>query len=259
MQDIELEKESLQLEIERACLGNSRGQSKDQGDEHNKIILLFSCLRSFLNGNKFAGNVLKLAGGTALGQGLVVVSTPVITRLYTPEEMGILGIFMAFVGFLGVGDGLRYEMAIVSAKDDREANHHLVATLFFVLPISLLAGLVLWFMIRYDLLSYGALPAWSAIAVVVALLVTGVFTALRYWHVRQADFTGVSRALVSQGFGRAVVPIALGWGQAGWIGLLVGEIAGRALGIVRLMRGAGPAIKRAIRPFDQAYYRSILK
>lgn len=216
-------------------------------------------LRAFLKENRFVGNVLRLAGGTALSQGIVVVSTPVITRLYTPDEMGILGIFMAFVGFLSVGVGLRYELAIVSATDDREANHLLVVSLFFALPTSMIAGLAMWLMIRYNLLSYGELPIWSSIAAAVALLATGFFSALRYWHVGRSDFAGVSRALISQGFGRSVVPILLSLGQMGWIGLLMGEVVGRILGIGRLMRAAEPAIKKAILPFDVAYYTSTLK
>lgn len=259
MPNLKSESDLLKLRSERVRPRTSQAQAPDQGVGPGTKATLFYRLRSFINGNMFAGNVLKLAGGTALGQGFVVVSTPVITRLYTPEEMGVLGIFMAFVGFLSVGVGLRYEMAIVSAKNGREANHLLVASLFFALPTSIAAGFAMSIMIRYDLLSYGTLPMWSAIAAVIALLVTGVFTALRYWYVRQADFSGVSKALVSQGFGRAVTPIALAWGQVGWIGLLVGEIAGRALGIVRLLRGAAPAIVKAMKPFDKAYYRSILK
>ncbi len=259
IQGVESVKESERLKNDRTCPDLSHDRSSDQRVRQVEVEPRVSRLRSFLSGNRFAGNVLKLAGGTALGQGLVVISTPVITRLYPPEQMGILGIFMAFVGFLTVGMGLRYEMAIVSARDDREANHLLVACLFFSLPASLLAGFILWFMIRYDLLSYGELPGWSAMAAVLALLVTGVFTALRYWHVRQAGFAEVSRALVSQGFGRSVVPIAMAWGQFGWIGLLVGEVAGRTLGVVRLLRGAVPLIGEALRPFDKAYYRSVLR
>lgn len=258
MQDIESEREP-QLRSEREGSGHSQGQSHNQKVEHNKVVSYAHRLRSFLKGNRFAGNVLKLAGGTALGQGLVVASTPVITRLYTPEEMGAMGVFMAFVGFLSVGVGLRYEIAIVSAKDNREANHLLVAALFFAFPTSIISGFVMWIMIRYDFLSYGILPMWSVVAATVTLFVTGVFAALRYWLVRQADFSGVSRALVLQGFGRAIVTIMLGWCTVGWIGLLLGEVVGRTLGIGRLLRGAGLAIKGAIWPFDQAYYRAILK
>ena len=251
--------ETLQVKRADNFSSGSRDHATSQELEQCERMLLSYRIRSFLKGNRFAGNVLKLAGGTALGQGLVVVSTPVITRLYTPAEMGILGIFMAFVGFLSVGVGLRYEIAIVSAQDDREANHLLVASLFFVLPTSIFAGLVMWVMISYNLLSYGMLPVWSAIAAAMTLLATGFFSSLRYWHVRRNDFAGVSRALVFQGFGRSVIPIVLAWGQVGWVGLLFGEVAGRVLGIGRLMRGAGPAIKEAIRPFDLAYYGSMLK
>jgi len=85
------------------------------------------------SGNHFYKNILKLASGTALGQGLVIASTPIITRLYSPDEMGVLGIFMAFAGFVSVGIGLRYEIAIVSASNQREADHLLAAALFFTL------------------------------------------------------------------------------------------------------------------------------
>jgi len=221
-------------------------------------VFFFSRLKLFFESRPFARNVLKLGSGTALGQGLVVVSTPIITRLYGPEEMGLLGLFMAFVGFLTVGVGLRYEMAIVSARDDKEADHLLATALLLTLPISIFAGLIMLAMINFDILSYGSLPEWSAAAATFTLLLTGLFTALRFWFVRRSDFHGVSLALISQGCGRAIVPILLGLAQVGWLGLLLGEVVGRGLGIGRLFRVAGANIKKAVFPFDGAYYRDVL-
>jgi O-antigen/teichoic acid export membrane protein len=77
--------------------------------------------------------------------------------------------------------------------------------------------------------------------------------------VRRADFTSVSLALVEQGAGRAAVSIALGWWQAGWIGLVLGEIAGRSLGIGRMIRRAWPAIKQVMGHPDRKYYSLTLK
>jgi len=209
--------------------------------------------------SEFSGNVLKLAGGTAFGQGLVIISTPLITRLYSPSEMGLLGIFLAFVGSISVGVGLRYEIAIVSAKNDREADHLLVASIIFAFPLSLLAGLTLWYLIHHDLLSYGSLPEWSAVVSIVALLLIGFLSPLRYWHARHSNFSTVSRALILQGSGRAVVPVVFALGQTGWIGLLSGEIAGRVFAVIKLIRSALPTIRTTILTMNRVYSCSILK
>jgi len=47
-----------------------------------------------LRGSRFASDVTKLGGGTALGQGIFLVASPFITRIYSPEEMGLFGIFL---------------------------------------------------------------------------------------------------------------------------------------------------------------------
>lgn len=209
--------------------------------------------------NVFSRNVLKLGGGTALGQGLAVLATPLITRLYSPSDMGLQGIFMAFVGFVGVGVALRYEMPIISVQDNREADCLLTSSLLLTVPISLLTGLVLYVMIRSNLLSYRLLPNWSVAVAVCLLMLTGTFTSLRYWFVRQGQYNIVGKALVYQGFGRAVVPVVWGMVQVGWIGLLLGEIVSRLLGTGRMLQVAWPAIRSSLSPFSAEYFSSVLR
>lgn len=213
-----------------------------------------------LAGSRWIVNTAKLGGGTALAQLLVVAATPVITRLYSPHELGLLGLFVSFVGFASVATALRYDLAIVSAGDDEEANVLLGLSLGLSVGVSLLGGLAIAALTRFDLLSYGALPLWSSSAgAVVALAATGVFTGLRYWHVRRAGFGAIGRALVGQAAGRATVPIALGLGGIGWVGLMLGEIVGRAVGIWQLMRDAWPALMDSLRSFRGERFRNALR
>jgi len=75
-----------------------------------------------IKNNSFVRNVATLAIGTAGAQIIAIACSPVITRLYTPEALGILGVFMAFVGILAPISALSYPIAIVLAKEDREAK-----------------------------------------------------------------------------------------------------------------------------------------
>lgn len=180
-------------------------------------------------------NIFSLGGGTAIGQLVVILSSPILTRIYMPEEMGILSLLVAFMGFAGMGTGLRYEIAIVTADDNQDAGLLVLASFFFSIPIAILCCTVLFGMIRYNVLSYGILPRWSVLIVGCLLVIVQLFMSLRFWFVRRSDFSIIGQALILQGIGRAVVPIAVSFMSIGWIGLLMGEVAGRIIGIRRML------------------------
>ena len=62
-----------------------------------------------------------VASGTAVAQGITMVFSPLITRLYGPEAFGLLGTFMAIVGVITPIAALSYPIAIVLPKKDRDA------------------------------------------------------------------------------------------------------------------------------------------
>ena len=203
-----------------------------------------------LRNSPFITNVVKLAGGSAIGQALVMLSMPLVTRLYSPADMGIFGVFMSFISFASVGVALRYDLAIVAARDKFEADVLLITSIALAVPCVFIASFVLFGMIRFNILGYGLLPDWSALAMLVALLATGVFSSLRLWYVGRQKFGEISMALVSQGAGRAILPVILGWLSSGWTGMLGGEILGRLLGVVRLARGAWPEARITFATLD---------
>lgn len=198
--------------------------------------------RPMLRG-RFFRQVAVLTGGTAVGQLILVAATPLLTRLYSPTDMGVFGLFYSFLGVASVAVCWRLEWGVASAAGHREAARLLLICLILCVPMSAVLAAALALMIAGDVLSFGLLPAWSAPLAALALAATGVFSALRYWHVREQAFRAVSVATVWQAAGRAATSIALGLAGAGSAGLMAGELAGRVLGVGGLWRRARAALR----------------
>jgi len=176
-----------------------------------------------------------LVGSTAVGQVLVFASTPLISRLYSPAEIGQFGLFFSFLTVSSVAVTARYELAIPGARDDPDAIALVRLSFTLSLLISLVCAGVLWLAIKWHLLSFELLPHWTPVALYAALVAIGLVSALRYWFVRKREFDVIGRVQLVQGLGRAVVPVFLGLFHVGTLGLIVGEIAGRLLGVGRML------------------------
>lgn len=187
-----------------------------------------------------------LTGGTAMGQLILVAATPLLTRLYSPTDMGIFGLFYSFLGVASVAVCWRLEWGVASAVGHREAAKLLLICLILCVPMSAVLAAALAVLIAADVLGFGLLPAWSSPLAGLALAATGVFVALRYWHVREQAFRAVSLATVWQAAGRVGTSVALGLMAAGSAGLMAGELAGRVLGIGGLWRRSRAAIREQL-------------
>jgi len=193
-----------------------------------------------------------------LAQGLSILSSPVITRLYTPANLGYLALFTSFLNFVLVGTSLKYELGIVSADSEREAAQLAFMSLLFCLPMSLLAGGLIWFLMHYSLLGFGGLPPITPLLIIPAIAAGGAFLALRYWFIRQERFGFISNTLVMQHGARAVTQMGLGALGPHATGLFAGEIVGRFTGLGRMIKKYWPSLRAHVRDSSLAEYRGIL-
>ncbi len=190
-------------------------------------------IRSVLSNDRIR-QAFTLGTGTALGQLFVVAASPIWSRLYNPTDFGRYGLVLSFLSTVIVGGTFRYDLAIPLARDEDESLRLFLLALICTIPAALIAGSAfLWLTIRGSF-GFGAVSPWSSILLVILLVLTSIFTALRYWHVRTSSFNQISSSLISQGLGRAVTPILLSPFGFGWLGLISGEVLGRSLGIRRL-------------------------
>ena len=71
-----------------------------------------------LRRSNFAKNTMIVSAGTAFAQGMGIIFSPIITRIYTPEEYGLLAVFSSITALLVVFSSLRYQVAIPIADND---------------------------------------------------------------------------------------------------------------------------------------------
>jgi lipopolysaccharide exporter len=188
-------------------------------------------------------NAALLSIGTAAAQAFSVLAAPVITRLYLAPAIGQLALFTSFISVAAVSVSLKYELGIVSAVKDSEAAQLTYASVLLTLPVSILSGVVLYLAIRFSWFGFGALPTYAVPLMVAALSLIGVFTALRYWTIRQGGFGIISRTTIGQHAARAFSQVGFGLLGAGSGGLMGGELVGRVIGLAPIAREAWPKLR----------------
>jgi len=184
--------------------------------------------------SSFAQGVLTLSGSTVISQGVGILAFPVLTRLYTPRDIGLWGLFMSFVGVASVAGALRYEVAVVAAPDDGEANSLVRSALLIAVVVAVVAGIIFGAFKHYGVLGYGVFPLWTSALVSLTLVVTVWGQILRYWAIRHKKFRLIGAFALGRSVLRAIAQGALFVWQT--FGMIVGESMGRFGSLLILWR-----------------------
>lgn len=188
-------------------------------------------LRSALPRSTFTANVLNLASSTALGQGLTVLSLPLLTRLYSPSDLNSFALFAALLSIFSVISSLLYETAIVSAETNQEAASLTFLSVFISVGLTPIIIVFSYIGINQNILGFGVLDAYCLFLIPIAFLLTAVLKTLRYLLMRQGSFSIISKITVSQSISRSITQIISGLCGLVPLGLFLGDVVGRAVGI----------------------------
>ena len=95
-------------------------------------------LKRFKPKSEFNRNILTLMTGTTIAQAIPIAISPILTRIYTPEDFGIFAIFLAITIIIGSIANGRYELAIMIPKKDEDAINIFALGFIITTSISLL-------------------------------------------------------------------------------------------------------------------------
>jgi O-antigen/teichoic acid export membrane protein len=200
--------------------------------------------------------VLTLVGAATIGQAIVVVSAPVITRLYSPSDVGSYSVASSILSVLIVVTCLRYEWAIPLPKSDVAAANVLAVCLLIASGTSAIAALVLFLVggSVLDLMGASTLRPW-VLLIALGQLGGGLGLALSGWAIRNKRFSDIAVNRMTQSGTLVGVQVSLGVVGLGALGMLIGSVAGTFAGSVRLARAAWQKNASAFRSVSWAGVR----
>lgn len=185
---------------------------------------------------RFVRRVGVLAGATAAAQGISIAVSPLLTRIYSPGDFGLLAVFASLLGMGSAFASLRYESAIPVPGDDDEAR---TVVLLAVVTAVATGGLAMVIIVAFGASIADAVNTPSVAPFLwllpLGISVVGSYHALSRWAVRTQDFTLLARTKVIQSLGAVATQVGVGLSPVGGpLGLIVGSIVGQSAGMTSL-------------------------
>jgi O-antigen/teichoic acid export membrane protein len=174
--------------------------------------------------------------GTTLAQAIPVAISPLLTRIYSPEDFGRFALYIALVMILSSLVTGRYELAVLLPRQDRDALHiaMLAMAISFIISAMLLVIVILFAHPIAVVLGDVTLSSWLYL-VPASTLLLGVYQSLNYWSNRKAHYKRLAVSRTVQGGSVAVAQLGAGYAGSGAAGLVGGQIGGQVLATGVLM------------------------
>jgi O-antigen/teichoic acid export membrane protein len=177
--------------------------------------------------NDFIRNVLVLSGGAALGQAALLAVSPIVARIYTPEQFGVFGVYLSMIGFVAAFASLRLELAIPLQEHGANADTLTKACIQVAAFVSACFAFSVYTLDTLGYFPWVSFDQLPAITIAGGIFFLGAFNVLTYRAIATGAYTDISIAKGSYGFIAAFVQVIAS--AAGALGLIASDIVSRLL------------------------------
>ena len=204
-------------------------------------------------------NFAKLLSANVVAQAIGLFVYPVLTRLYAPDDFGLLNLFLSIGGVLVILATAEYQYAIVLPKDDNQARAVFHVGGLVLISVVLLTGLSVVFSrpiaIVFDTPSlaryYWLMPFYVA--------VSGLWVLLNYYYTRQRQFGRISRYQLSQSVLNAGAKMSFGFAGVLQSGLLLSTVLAPLLSLAMSIAAAWKQDLRQLLHIDKDECRAVAR
>ena len=194
-------------------------------------------LNKFKLTSEFSRNVLTLMTGTTIAQAIPIAISPILTRIYSPEDFGMFALYMSVASILSVVATGRYELAIMLPKKDEDAVNIVALSIVISFVVSFISLLIV-FSFNAQITSFLGNPDISSWLYFIPLtvLLTGIYQSFNYWSNRKKQYKRLATSRVVQSGTTASSNLLFGFAGFGSGGLIGSTVLGQGVATALLSR-----------------------
>lgn len=190
----------------------------------------------------FFRDLAKLAGCAGVSHSIVLIASPLLTRLYDPKEFGTFTLYTSILSIALVGTTLRFEQAIALPKSIVSA-----ATILILCFTLLFGGAILLYFPIFLFHRSVILPEIQSFFIwllPLSVLAAGANIILISFSIRQQAFDAIAKTRLVQAGSTVIFQISSGAAGFGPLGLVLGDLGGRVIALSPISKPALTVLNR---------------
>lgn len=199
--------------------------------QENHLFIVFILIVNYIKNiikSEFNRNVFTLISGTTIAQLISIISSLVISRLYTPSDFGVFTLFISISSIFALLLAGRYELAINLPKSDKEGLNVLGLSFKINIIISIfliLLSFITFFVFDYFFEENTVFKKWLFFIPFVSSFLN-IGNIIQNWFVRKKHFKLISYSKVINSIVNNGIAILLGLMTFGAWGIFLGNLFG---------------------------------
>ena len=180
------------------------------------------------NRSDYFRNISKLVAGTSVAQLISFLAAPVITRVYTPSDVGAFTFLISIAGGIGLVAALRYEMAIILPAENRDSVNLVFLSLIIALFVSFLSTSVLFIIDRAFLPGIIRNPLYKQWIYLLPALIflMAASSIFQQWFNHRKEYKALAYSKIFTSAGNNLTTLLMGYAGFGALGLWLGNFTG---------------------------------
>ncbi|CAL7963057.1 conserved membrane hypothetical protein [Gammaproteobacteria bacterium] len=185
-------------------------------------------LEKYFKFGEMARSVATLSTGTILAQLIIIIGSPLLTRLYSPKDFGEFGLYFATVSILSVVSSGRYELSILLPIQSKKSLNIVALCLLISILVCCLLSIVVFFL-KTNINNFpqirGAV-AWVTF-LPLGIFFMGAYNVFYYWSIRSKAFKLMAISRIISSFFMVGMQVVLGVFGGGVVSMIVALIFGQ--------------------------------
>ena len=197
---------------------------------------IFFPFKNLLN-NHYLKNFLTLFSGSVVGQLIVFISIPFLTRVFSQEAFGVYALFTSSILLLKPLTTLNYELAIILPKRDKDAINIFAFNILIIFSFSIIS-LCIILVFHKNIISFLNIErlAYFIYFIPLSVFLIASISALENWNIRFKTYKNVSLGVVSKSATLSFSQLLTGFSNFKYIGLIPGLIIGQLINLLILTK-----------------------